>query len=103
VCSDNYTDPYIDRVLQNVVSKKVIKLEDHNTLEQFNIIVNSRYFISSNSTFSIVATLFQDPETTVSIFPKYVSSNSIHNGEQFKGHNKTMYPKMKHNIYTMIE
>ena len=102
VCSDNYVDKYIDRVL-NGVNCEIVKLENYDTISQFKIIVNSNYFISSNSTFSIVATLFQNPDTTISIFPQYKSSNSIHNGEKYKGHNIKMYPKMKHNIYTMID
>jgi hypothetical protein len=57
ICSDNYNDLYINN-FNEFTQLNVILCKNKNTIEQFGIIKDSKYFISSNSSFSLVAALF---------------------------------------------
>lgn len=79
VCSDNYTDKYITDLANNY--KNVILLNEYKTYEQFCILCSAPIFISSNSTFSIIATLFNNNEV---YFPRYISSGTVFPGDIHK-------------------
>lgn len=87
ICSDNYTDKYINNFIDTF--NNVILLNNFNTYEQFCILVNAPIFISSNSTFSIMASLFNK---NIIYFPKFVDSGTV-----FPGIENTRYDKILNN------
>ena len=52
---------------------------DKNTLEQFEYIVNADYFISSNSTFSLLGALLNT--TGINTIPNFKGSDAVYPGE----------------------
>jgi hypothetical protein len=78
ILSDNYTDKYLD---QFDIFKDTFSIEycnTKNTYEQFKYIINSQYFISSNSSFSIISSILN--ETGVIIFPNFKENDSPYPG-----------------------
>jgi hypothetical protein len=73
ICSDNYSDDYINEIITNY--DNVILLNNYNTYDQFCILVNTPVMISSNSSFSIVASLFNKNSV---LFPRFANTGSIY-------------------------
>jgi hypothetical protein len=73
ICSDNYSDNYITEIITNY--DNVILLNNYNTYDQFCILVNTPVMISSNSSFSIVASLFNKNSV---LFPRFIDTGSIY-------------------------
>jgi len=73
ICSDNYSDNYINKIVTTY--NNVILLNNYNTYEQFSILVNTPVMISSNSSFSIVASLFNKNSV---LFPRFIDTGSIY-------------------------
>jgi len=63
ICSDNYQHDKIKMLKSKYPN--AVSLEGFNTLEQFRIILDSSYFISSNSSFSIMASIFMNDDSTI--------------------------------------
>jgi hypothetical protein len=75
ICSDNYIDKYINNFID--IFNNVILLNNYNTYEQFCILVNAPILISSNSSFSIMASLLNK---NIVYFPKFVDSGTVFPG-----------------------
>lgn len=58
VCSDNFEDNYLQNFYNLDYKLDITLCDKKNTLEQFEIIINADYFISSNSTYSLLASVF---------------------------------------------
>ena len=78
ICSDNFTDDYICnfKIYNNL---NIIFCSDKNTLEQFEYIVSADYFISSNSSFSLVGAILNTSGITT--IPNFKESNAVYPGK----------------------
>ena len=78
ICSDNYTDNFIHnfKIYNNL---NIVFCSDKNTLEQFAYITNADYFISSNSTFSLLGALLNT--TGINTIPNFKESNAVYPGK----------------------
>jgi hypothetical protein len=78
ICSDNFTDDFICnfKIYNNL---NIIFCSDKNTLEQFEYIVSADYFISSNSTFSLVGAILNTSGITT--IPNFKESNAVYPGK----------------------
>ncbi len=63
ICSDNYTHKNIE--ILKLKYSNIILLNNYNTLEQYKIILNSKIFISSNSSFSLSSILFMKSNSKI--------------------------------------
>lgn len=98
ICSDNYESDYMD---QFNLYPNIIFLKNFNTLEQFKVILESKRFISSNSSFSIMASIFSDSITT---FPKIHNHivRADHTYGKLDGNNPQIYPKKSTDVIIHI-
>ena len=85
ILSDNYSDNYINNFLKLNHKFNVILCNDKNTIEQFNIITQSSYFISSNSSFSIFASILNTNAIKI-IMPSFMESGSCFPGVNNKSY-----------------
>jgi hypothetical protein len=99
ICSDNFKDNYLEN-LNEFRDYNIIYLNS-NTLEQFLVIINAKFFISSNSSFSIIASLFNESGNIY--FPKFKKSNSMYPGSINQRYNKILYPYSVNNEYIEID
>ena len=78
ICSDNFTDDFVCKfkIYNNL---NLVLCSDKNTLEQFEYIVNADYFISSNSTFSLLGALLNT--TGINTIPNFKGSDAVYPGE----------------------
>ena len=67
ICSDNFEDEYINN-FYNEFNDIEIELYKKNTLEQFECIINSKFYISSNSSFSLLGALLNKNNSTIPYF-----------------------------------
>lgn len=80
ICSDNFTEKYLDNFYTEYNFLDIIKYNDKNTLEQFNFLINADYLISSNSTFSLLACVFNTNGLVIT--PDFKDHNNLNcNGE----------------------
>jgi hypothetical protein len=97
ICSDNYTDEYLNN-FSNYLNEL---LSTKNTLEQFNVIRKCKCFISSNSTFAIVASLFNENLEHKILFPQFRNGTMFPN-ELDARYAKILYPYAENNILIII-
>jgi hypothetical protein len=78
ICADNFTDPYIKEFISLSIrdGTKVI-YADYNTFDQFQIILNAKTVISSNSTFSVMGILLTNADNVY--MPLFPETNTIFN------------------------
>jgi len=76
ICSDNYTDSYLKNFNEYYKDLNIIFCDDKNTLEQFEYIVSADYFVSSNSTFSLLGALLN--ETGLTSIPNFNESDAVY-------------------------
>jgi hypothetical protein len=98
ICSDNYDSDYIT---QFNLYPNIIFLKNFNTLEQFKVILDCKRFVSSNSSFSIMGSIFSDSITT---FPK-VNNHTVrqdHIYGKLDGNNPQIYPKKSTDVIINI-
>lgn len=83
VCSDNFQDEYIYRLLVKYASQfpSGVILATWDTLAQFSCIVRARTIISSNSTFSVMGSILSDAETIY--IPSIGPSGTIYPANDF--------------------
>jgi hypothetical protein len=74
ILSDNYTDTYIHHFDIFKDNLQIVYCNTKNTYEQFKYIVNATYFISSNSSFSLVSSILN--ETGAIFIPSFTESGS---------------------------
>jgi ADP-heptose:LPS heptosyltransferase len=87
ICSDNYSDDYLNH-FKEYTNLNIVLCNELNTLEQFELIVNADYFISSNSTFSLIgATLNTNGIITM---PQFKESNTIYPHESNKKYSELL-------------
>jgi hypothetical protein len=79
ICSDNFKDDFICnfKIYNNL---NIIFCSDKNTLEQFEYIINADYFISSNSTFSLLGSMLNTSGITT--IPNFKESNAVYPGQE---------------------
>jgi hypothetical protein len=76
ICSDNYNDNYLKNFNEYYKHLNIIFCDDKNTLEQFEYIVNADYFVSSNSSFSLVGAVLNT--TGICTIPNFNESDTIY-------------------------
>lgn len=63
ICSDNYTDTFINEVMSKITNTNNINciyLKNHNTIEHFYVILHSKYFVyNPYSSFAYLGNLFR--------------------------------------------
>ena len=57
ICSDNFQDSYLQNFYNTYKQIEIIEYKK-NTLEQFTALINANYFVSSNSTYALLACVF---------------------------------------------
>jgi len=57
ICSDNFQDNYLQNFYNTYKQIEIIEYKK-NTLEQFTALINAKYFVSSNSTYALLACVF---------------------------------------------
>jgi len=77
ILSDNYEDAYIKNFDIFKGRLSILYKKDYNTYDQFKYIINAKYFISSNSSFSLLGTIFN---RGVVFIPNFIDSNSPYPG-----------------------
>lgn len=92
ICSDNFEDPYIKQFdCYNPIYAK------YNTLEQFVLIMNAKKIISSNSTFSIFASVLSDAD--IIYYPMFASKTMLN--EENPKYADILYPKEPREKYIL--
>lgn len=82
ILSDNYSSPYIEQFQEFKDLLKIIQYSNKNTYEQFKCIINAHFFISSNSSFSLVGSLLNTKGTVM--IPNFIESDSPYPGSDNK-------------------
>lgn len=65
ICSDNFEDNYLQNFYNTYNKFDIVEYSEKNTLEQFNVLINADYYISSNSTFSLLACVFNSKGSVI--------------------------------------
>lgn len=97
ICCDDFNNEFLENFKKNIEGVN-ITLYNKNTLEQFELLINAKNFISSNSSFSLLAILFNDYNI---IYPIFSDSNSPMPGIENTRYNKILNVE-KENCYKMI-
>jgi hypothetical protein len=99
ILSDNYSNNYINNFFNFNSKLNIILCNDKNTYEQFNIITQSSYFISSNSSFSIFGSILNTDAIKI-IMPFFIDSGCCFPGVNNKSY--TWYMNDSKNCMNMI-
>ena len=94
ICCDNYDSDY----LKQFNYPNTIFLTNFDTVQQFKLILESKRFISSNSSFSIIASIMTDSITTFPIINNHIVRPD-HSYGLLDGYNANIYPKKPTHIY----
>jgi hypothetical protein len=78
ILSDNYSSPYIEQFQEFKGLLQITHYSNKNTYEQFKCIINAKFFISSNSTFSLIGALLNRKGTVM--IPNFIDSDSPYPG-----------------------
>ena len=87
ILSDNYSDIYIEQFFKLNYSLNynlnIIKFDDKNTIEQFDVITSASYFVLSNSTFSLFGAILNTDAIKI-IIPCFKDSGCCFPGSENK-------------------
>ena len=100
ILADNYTDTYINQFDIFKGKLQLIYCNAKNTWEQCKYIVNSHYFINSNSSFSLVSSILN--ETGVVFIPNFRESDSPFPGIENKRYAAVLNTNAPNSIKMLI-